>query len=253
MGQYFRWLNPVKRQYIEGYDFDHGGKRRESSYVGCPVLDALYTLMANEWKDDPVVWIGDDYARLSNETNRTLKTVEQICGSAPYDYANVHFIDVAIDFEECNRDWIIDTFNQTNYSYLRLSKEESNRYFYIDYEEDGVTFFSPDWDNKREIANVLSRKGFFKRKTTSYRYIINHSKKEYIDREAIIPEENGFRYDPFPALMIKEDDTADPVELPENNYCGTWLGDSIEVSNNKSLITKDYEDVSNKYTWENGY
>ncbi|MBR3151785.1 MAG: hypothetical protein IKF46_07385 [Erysipelotrichaceae bacterium] len=252
MGQYFIWLNPVKGQYFGGPDFDLGAKRRETAYVGCPVLDALYTLMANEWKGDPIVWIGDDYAHLYRETNPALKTTEEICGDRPYDHAHTHFIDIAMDFEKSDREWSVDTYNQFQLEYLKLTKEEKDRYFRAGGVEEGVEFFDPDWERRSEIIELLAKKGFYSRKSEYYRYIINHSKKEFIDRETIKPNVYNSRYDPFPALMIKEDDSEKPWSKGSDNYCGSWLGDDIVVSNDHSDVPGDYEDASNKYTWEDG-
>ena len=255
MGQYFMWINPVKKQFFTGHDFSDGTKRREIAYVGSPTLDVLYTLMDNEWKGDPIAWIGDDYTRLFNESNQTLKVIESICGAFPYDFAITHFVNVAIDFEKSNSEWMVDTYNQNQYEYLNLSKEDADRFFSIDEMFSGreMTFYNPDWDRKAEIVKLLKEKGFFARKSEHYRYIINHSKKEFIDRKSIKPDEHNTRYDPFPALMIKEDDSEEPRVNKVDNYCGLWLGDDIIVSNDSADVHPNYEDASNKYIWENGF
>ena len=259
MGQYFMWLNPVKGQYIEPIDFDHGNKRRESSWVGCEMLDALFTLMDNEWKNDPIVWIGDDYARLYHETNPTLKITEEICGRTPEEYASEHFEDISSQFTSCDR-WNVVTwrFHKDTLKRIGMTEEEIDRYFDVYPYSTKIRFYEYKFDDNRDefvefLTAYLEEKGMFKRKANRYRFIINNTKKEFIDTDAIIPDDHGYKYNPFPALMIKEDDSENPRKHEKSNYCSNWLGDSISVGNDPEGVPDDFEDVSNKYTWENGY
>lgn len=259
MGQYFMWLNPVKKEYMQPIDFDHGSKRRESSWVGCALLDALFTLMANEWRNDPIVWIGDDYSVLHNENNRTLKIVENICGAYPHDYAVEHFKNVACQFANCNKREIIeDFFHEDLLLNYGIDKNDISQYFEKCDDGEADSLYQCKYqDNYEDFAQFmikyLERKGMFNRKVETYRLIINNTKKEYINTDIIIPNQNGYKYNPFPTLMIKEDDSNDPYKYPDNCYCGRWLGDSISVGIDDDILSGDYIDVSNKYIWENGY
>ena len=259
MGQYFMWLNPVKGEYIDSFDFHHGGKRRESAWVGCEMLDTLFTLMSDEWKGDSVVWIGDDYARLCNEKNPALRTTERICGPEPYDYAIDHFKNVSCQFSNCYKSRVVtEEFHIDILKKYGLEEEEIYRYFNRCDETYGPSYYECKHLHNYEetvqfLVDFLEKRGMFSRKANSYRLIINKTKKEYIDTDNIIPNDNGFQYNPFPALMIKEDDSFDSYEYPEDNYCGTWLGDEIVVSNDSYDVLEEYVEISNKYIWENGY
>ena len=143
MGQYFIWLNPVRKQYLDPYHFDYGCKRRESSGVGNGFLNALFTLMDNEWKGDPIVWIGDTYARLHNETNPTLKITEEICGDDPFNYACEHFENLAHMFSNCIKSHVVtDYIREDVLKNYGLNEEEIERYFEFYSEENAVPFWS---------------------------------------------------------------------------------------------------------------
>ena len=259
MGQYFMWLNAVKGEYIEPIDFDHGNKRRESSWVGCEMLEALFTLMADDWKADPIVWIGDDYARLHNETNPALAVVERICGSDPYDYAIEHFKNVSCQFSTCDKyDFVANEFHIETLRKYGVNQTDLNRYFDRLDDSYGPSYYEIKYTAniecfKRFMVDYFTEKGMFSREAINYRLIINNTKKEFIDTDRVIPSENGYRYNPFPALMIKEDGRDKLYNRPENDYCGSWLGDKIRISNNIGDVPEFYKDVSNHYTWENGY
>ena len=259
MGQYFMWLNAVKGEYIEPIDFDLGNKRRESSWVGCEMLDVLFTLMSDDWENDPIVWIGDDYTSLKNETNLTLATVEKICGSNPYDYAIEHFKNVSCQFHSCDKyGFIPNAFHIDTLKMYGVDNEDLNRYFERCDDLDSPLYYRIKYlENfesfKRFMVSYLEEKDMFSRMTMNYHLIINDTKKEFIDTDRIIPDENGYRYNPFPALMIKEDGRYNLYEHTEDDYCGSWLGDKIHISNDIGEVPEFYKDVSNYYTWENGY
>ncbi len=253
------WLNPVKGEFMEPIDFDHGSKRRESSWVGCELLNALFTLMDSDWKDDPIVWIGDDYTVLHNESNPTLRITEMICGAEPYDYAIDAFKNVSCQFSNCDRrDVVTNVFHVDTLKRYGLDEEDLNRYFNRCDESYGTSYYEIKYVDSFEesaqfMVDYLGEKGMFARKANSYHLIINNTKKEFIDTDNIVANDNGYRYNPFPALMIKEDGRYRLREHSEDDYCGIWLGDEIRISNDSSDVPDYYEEVSNKYTWENGY
>lgn len=60
MGEYFNWVNVNKREYLCPGDFDCGNKSHESQNKNNPVLRALYELLSECWKGDPIVFLGDE-------------------------------------------------------------------------------------------------------------------------------------------------------------------------------------------------
>ncbi len=260
MGQYFMWLNPIKGEYIEPFDFDQGSKRRESAWVGSAILDSLYTLMANDWKGDPIVWIGD-YVELNNEKNSTLMITEKICGPSPYEYANLHFKDVSCQFSNCSKKDVVEgVFHKEVLMTYGMSEDEINHYFvkcrsYDEPCESPLYECEPpslEWDFQDYIQYMiayLENKGMFSRKAEKFHLLINDTKKEFVDFRPIISESEK-KYNPFPVLMIKENNSKDPTNDLASEYCGIWLGDTIRVSNDICEVPTNYMDASNKYSWE---
>ena len=65
MGEYYNWVNIDKKEYISPHDFDYGNKLWESMNKDSAPLHALHVLLANEWRGDRVLWLGDE--RLASE------------------------------------------------------------------------------------------------------------------------------------------------------------------------------------------
>ena len=66
------------------------------------------------------------------------------------------------------------------------------------------------------------------------RYIVNHDKKLYVDKNTLKEYENGFTIHPLPLLTKEiEDCTAggDFHGEDPNNLCGSWARDSISMEN----------------------
>lgn len=52
MGEYYKWVNIDKKEYISPRDFDYGNKFWESMNKDSAPLHALHVLLANEWRGD---------------------------------------------------------------------------------------------------------------------------------------------------------------------------------------------------------
>lgn len=76
MGQYFRVVNIDKQEQLVPWDFRSGSKLMEWSYQHNKVVNAMTELLADRWKGDRVIVVGDyadyisendtDYAYLAN-------------------------------------------------------------------------------------------------------------------------------------------------------------------------------------------
>ena len=73
MGEGYYWVNVRKKEYIEPYWFDLGYKTFESRFIGNHLLGALYNLLSSDWKDDDIVWLGEDIYIEESETNPVLR------------------------------------------------------------------------------------------------------------------------------------------------------------------------------------
>ena len=60
MGEYYTWINIDKREYLEPFDFDYGGKFHESGHRTNEMMEALYNLLSSDWKNCRIGWIGDE-------------------------------------------------------------------------------------------------------------------------------------------------------------------------------------------------
>lgn len=54
MGEYYRWVNVDKKEYLCPSDFDYGSKLHESMHKRNAVLCALRELLSSDWKNDRV-------------------------------------------------------------------------------------------------------------------------------------------------------------------------------------------------------
>ena len=68
------------------------------------------------------------------------------------------------------------------------------------------------------------------------RYIVNHTKKEYVDKKECPKDKDGWIIHPLPLLTAQGNGqgggdyyTEDDSEL----FIGTWAGDSLEVTSKK--------------------
>ena len=89
--------------------------------------------------------------------------------------------------------------------------------------------------------------------------ILNHSKKEYIVMSKYIEiakeeleSEDDFIVNPVPLLTASSNGRGGGDYRGVNEeYCGLWCGDIIEVGNaNELIIYQDYQDVTEKYYFE---
>lgn len=118
MGEYFMWANPAKKEYLDDSAFEECGFMLSiAKYTGCITTRAARMLMADRWKGDPVIFLGDYFLR---EPDRSGKIIGLFHGCPyeevletyiplqvnpcdevePYRYAIDHKAKEYIDFEE---------------------------------------------------------------------------------------------------------------------------------------------------------
>lgn len=195
MGIYYDWVNIDKREFISPNDFDSGNKIYESTGKDDPTLGALYNLLGSDWQGDAVFFLGDETPITADDDNPVLQRL----------------LREAIAAGESPDAWVAD-YVCAHYQCLSdLFKAGSACYF--------------DGEPGPPVGELHARESRF------YRYTINHTKKEYFDRETI-------RWNPLPLLL------AFPA-LEMEEYCGAWLGDRIEVSDEPPAA--DYQDKSGPY------
>ena len=77
--------------------------------------------------------------------------------------------------------------------------------------------------------------------TSSYRYIVNHSKKLYVDKERCPKNKYNLIVHPLP-LLVSEGNGCGGGDYKGNNVelCGTWARDNISV---EKTIQTDYNEL----------
>ena len=225
MGEYYAWVNVDKKEYMCPYDFDWGQKIHESAGVGNPLLGALYSLLASDWKNDHIVFLGDETRVSEADRNPVLQRLfaERKARGEP----------------GCEYDYVEDTYK--NVSGLFKAAEETVR------NEIEIMIRNDDFDeyNYYRVDKEEPYKGLFVRESSFFQYTINHSKHEFFDvnkTKLTYTNEEGIltiRINPLPLLM------AFPGGF--DRCTGLWLGDLIEVTDN--LPPTDYKDMSAEYFW----
>ena len=67
----------------------------------------------------------------------------------------------------------------------------------------------------------------------TFRYVINHSKKEFVDKHKVPPMNDGWKIHPLPLLTRASEQGGGGDYRGEENIIGSWARDEISVSNNK--------------------
>lgn len=154
MGEYYKWVNVDKKEYISPVDFGYGSKRWQTLHVGNDFLCALYKLLATDWAGDHIIWLGDELSRLKSSDNVSLEilyqhTLESRNPGSSGDTIDERYINISGTFKEAEK----EVRDELEY-YLTLIKQY------------GIRVDDPF-------------KGFFSREGRDFLYTINHTKKVY--------------------------------------------------------------------------
>ena len=203
MGEYFKWVNVDKKEYLLPSDFDYGSKSHESRHKGNAFLSALYELLAARWNGDRIVFLGDECEYPLDTQTLTIQKLSDQAKSEDYlDYICENYRNVSCLFlaaEDASKEIIYDLQNihdEMSFSCLK---------------EYGIDLNDP-------------MKGLFLKTGKRFRYTINHTKKVFYS-----PEETKTYYedgsvcdylDPLPVLM----------GFGRSVEPGLWLGDIIGIS-----------------------
>lgn len=219
MGEYYDWVNIDKKEYICPGDFGLGNKLHESVWAGNGLLGALYSLMADEWKDDLLIFLGDEGQISEHDENLALQKYfaqykHETQAGYIFSYAYIdEYKDIAGIFKESEP----------------VVREEIQTM--IEYNDFDHNYYNVDPSKPFE--------GLFIRESQFFRYRINHSKRVFFDIHKChftsTAEKRDIWIDPLPLLMAFGRTVAGGIE-------GLWLGDRIAVSD--ALPQKTYKNVS---------
>lgn len=209
MGEYYKWVNVDKKEYLDPIDFDIGCKAWQSIDKGNPVLMAVHQLLNSDWKNDKIFFMGDEKSLTKNEKNPILE--------------QLYVQTIEYGYPGSINDLVCDTYK--NVSPLFKDAEEEVR------QEIESCIMHPEDCMSEHIKESYGfdsnhpYRGMFLREGQYFKYIINYTKKLYytFDRTQIRYQnkELDIHFDPLPQL------------LGFGNYMGhgRWLGDIIGVSN----------------------
>ena len=215
MGEYYKWVNIDKKEYISPSDFDMGNKLFESSVDNNPLLNALCTLVLNRWKNNRVIFLGDECQIPEENKNMVLQELRKQW----IEYGGIGYI------EEC----VYERFK--NVSCLFRESEA--------YVKKVIDELLVDRDIFNEYGLNLDRpyEGLFELKGSYCKYIINITKHMYISSDKFEKKKDStgeeYRVNPLPFLMAYGR-TAD-------SNMGSWIGDIISFSNEKPLGIDELE------------
>ena len=207
MGEYYRWVNVDKKEYLCPSEFDFGNKRHESLVRNNEFLRALRDLLSKEWAGDHVFWMGDEKRIPQDADNVTLRTL--------YDHT------VQAGYPGEASDTIYEAYK--NISGLFKAAKPEVRWEIEQYLED---LKDPEVKAYNEYGIDIKNPfdGLFLREGRNFLYTVNHTKKTCYSFEAtkILYQSN------------EESDFVDPLPilLSYGNHAdlGMWVGDIIGVS-----------------------
>lgn len=223
MGEYYKWVNVDKKEYICPSDFDYGNKCWESLTRENSFLCALFDLLSNEWSGDHIFWMGDEKLISKDTNNPTLKILYE--DSVKLGYPGDGFDTVSEVYKN-----ISSLFKAAE----NIVREEIR--FYLE----NIKTNNLNENNEYGVDLNNPFKGLFLRDGKNFRHTINHTKKVYysFDNTKILYKnntENTFS-NPLPLLMTYGKIAND----------GDWLGDIIgvsdEIPNGYKLLSELYLD-----------
>lgn len=213
MGEYFRWVNFDKRQYLDDMMFQDGLKAAESSYVGSPKTEAVTALLGTIWRGDLVAFTGEYYADVRGVTvpgrdDGLIRIIEY-----PLDYYDIDY-----EFEDVGG---------------RLSCAEGKL---------GTAVVEDEEYGERLVERPYE--GPFDIEVEHFRYVINETKREYYDRERTACQWARGRTDLLPLLLGTSWGHLAIGGEKRREPDGRWIGDLVYPSHEEP---EGFADVSGVY------
>ena len=208
MGQYFLWFNWDKNQFLDADYFDMPVKLNGYLHKDCITTGAMMTLLASDWKGDRIFLAGD-YDSNENHIPFIDVVMKQCDDDTPWNYALSYGENMAKYFAGANIKEILDDDAE------RIEACQIREYDTNDLEPYG------------------------KRAITKFRYVVNHSKKEYF---FIDYNDDEKWLNPLSYLLISAGHYI-------SDAYGYWIGDNIGVTNDSVEVEiLGYRNMTDIYT-----
>ena len=206
--QYYIWANPDKCEYIDDDPFEGIGFTLGcSAAVGQQMTDAACTMIAGPWRGDTVIYVGDYWTEGSFDDERSHRLFAKFYGY-PYEDILKRFENVTGRFEEAR----------------------GHRYGdYLHFEERGDVFDEP-------------YTGPFDLRVRSWRYGVNRTRREFVDRRQG-PISNVYRrYVRYEFTRIDPTVLLYAMGTVDEEWGGRWCGDLVDLSDDAP--GEDYRNVT---------
>jgi hypothetical protein len=209
MGQYYRAVCLDKEEYVSPYDYGSGAKLMEHSWLRNDFVNAVVSLLftGGRWCKTRFVWTGD----YSEQKHFVKKTTTR-------DYAKYYAEkepEYAVKYPENLKPNLYD---------LCMDEHDFEKPPYF------RKFFAPVIP---AIPDSPTRKTFH--------FIVNHTKKEYVNIYVCPKDGDGWIIHPLPLLTCDSFDGGGSHDKDANRYCGVWTGDVIEVVSERP--SKDFTEI----------
>jgi len=109
-------------------------------------------------------------------------------------------------------------------------------------------YADPETDTEENLFTLSTKKPSPIPKKSKYRYIVNHTKRLYIDKKALKEEEKGWTIHPLPLLTSEGNGRGGGDYRGTNKNIGTWARDSISM---ELEPPKDYKEMAIIFTEKN--
>lgn len=218
MGEHFNWVNVDKKEYLCPSDFGLRNKQLESVFCGNRLIAALYTLLADEWNGDHILFLGDECPVPDHPDREALRILN--CDTKKHHAGHYY-------------DTIVETYRNVSGLFCDAETEVRQEIqYYLDYLHDYNSGKRTEFPaNEYGIDSDRPFDGLFAKKGMNFPYIINYTKKAYysfaLTRILQKDRSESIYSDPLPLLL----------EYGRRENCGVWVGDSIGAS---STIPSEY-------------
>jgi len=75
------------------------------------------------------------------------------------------------------------------------------------------------------------------------KYLVNHDKKEFVNKDKVPKDSDGWRIHPLPLLTCEGNNRGGGDFRGEHHLIGSWARDCISIESKKSDIPKDFKEV----------
>jgi hypothetical protein len=198
MGQYYRAVSINRKQAVSPYDYDNGAKLMEHSFLTNSYLNVVMMLLSagGAWHKTRLVWAGDYSEQKQDEL---IPAKVKAAYSKWYDKTEPEY---ALKYPE-NR--IPNLYNLVT----KMGKNGKIPSF-------GFQVIRPAEPTQEDVKLL--------------RFIVNHTKKEFVDLTKCPKDKKNFGWELHPLSLLTCDSFGSGGSYHgENKYRGTWVGDVISA------------------------